>query len=91
MGQTAGLPGRRPGAGAKKKPAGAMDGPAGVKWRGQDSSKRGFTRECAGGPEGTNAKSNAVPSDLAQVVAAWERLPAAIRAGILALVHASDG
>ena len=31
MGHTAGLPGRRPGASAKKQPAGAMDGPAGVK------------------------------------------------------------
>ena len=31
MRHTAGLLGRRPGAGAKKQPAGAMDGPAGVK------------------------------------------------------------
>ncbi len=30
---------------AQRKPAGAMDGPAGVKWRGQDSNKCGFTPE----------------------------------------------
>jgi hypothetical protein len=30
---------------AQKKPAGAMDGPAGVKWRGQEPNKRRFIRE----------------------------------------------
>ena len=29
------------------------------------------------------------PPDLARVVAAWDRLPEAIKAGILALVHAA--
>ena len=33
---------------SKEKPAGAMDGPAGVKWRGQEPNKRGFTRAIAG-------------------------------------------
>jgi hypothetical protein len=32
-----------------------------------------------------------LPSDLADVVAVWNRLPEAIKAGILALVHAADG
>jgi len=39
----------------------------------------------------TNVKSNALHSDLAEVVAAWGRLPAAVRAGIVAMVRASGG
>jgi hypothetical protein len=31
------------------------------------------------------------PPDLARVVAAWDRLPEAIKAGVLALVQASGG
>jgi hypothetical protein len=31
------------------------------------------------------------PADLARVVAVWDRLPAAIKTGILALVHAAGG
>ena len=31
------------------------------------------------------------PPDLARVVAAWGRLPEAIKAGVLALVHAAGG
>ena len=38
-----------------------------------------------------NAKSNAVPPDLAEVVAVCHRLPAAVRAGIVAMVRASGG
>ena len=44
-----------------------------------------------GGPEANKVKSNAGPTDLAQVVDAWERLPAAVRAGILAMIAASGG
>jgi hypothetical protein len=29
----------------KKQPAGAMDGPAGLKWRGQETNEPGFLRE----------------------------------------------
>jgi hypothetical protein len=32
-----------------------------------------------------------LPPDLATVTAAWPSLPAAIKAGILALVHAAQG
>jgi hypothetical protein len=31
------------------------------------------------------------PPDLNQVVAAWDRLPEAIKAGVLAIVHAAGG
>ena len=62
-----------------------------VAGRGQDSKDPGFTQEKRGGEQSTNAKSNAVPSDLAEVVAAWGRLPDAIRAGVLAMVRASGG
>ena len=60
-------------------------------WRGQDSKEPGFTREKPGVEQSTNVKSNAVPPDLAEVVAAWGRLPAAVRAGIVAMVRASIG
>ena len=62
-----------------------------VAGRGQDSKDPGFTQEKRGGEQSTNAKSNAVPSDLAEVVAAWGRLPDAARAGIVAMVRASGG
>ena len=62
-----------------------------VAGRGQDSKDPGFTQEKRGGEQSTNAKSNAVPSDLAEVVAAWGRLPDAIRAGGLAMGRASGG
>jgi hypothetical protein len=32
-----------------------------------------------------------IPPDLARVVAAWDRLPEAIKAGVLALVQAAGG
>ena len=56
---------------------------------GQDSKEPGFTREKPGIEQSNNAKSNAVPPDLAEVVAVWRRLPAAVRVGILAIVGAS--
>jgi hypothetical protein len=58
-------------------------------WRGQDSKKPGFTREKPGGEQSTNAKSNAVPPDLAEVAAVWYRLPVAVRLGIVAMVRAA--
>ena len=36
-------------------------------------------------------KSNAVPPDLAEVVAAWGRLPPAIRVGVLAMCEPREG
>ena len=54
--------------------------------------RTGYSSGNTGGVEqSTNAKSNAVPPDLAEVVAAWGRLPAAVRAGIVAMVRASGG
>ena len=41
-------------------------------------------------PPGTPS-GPALPPDLASVVAAWDRLPDAIKAGVLALVHAASG
>jgi hypothetical protein len=74
-----------------KKPAGAMDGPAGLKWRGQEANEPGFNREKQGMPEGNSADCSALPPDLALVVSAWVQLPEAVRAGILAMVKASGG
>ena len=50
----------------------------------------GFHSGKRGGEQSTNAKSNAVPPDLAEVVAVWRRLPAAVRVGILAIVGSSQ-
>lgn len=36
------------------------------------------------------AESGALDPELAEIVSAWEQMPAAIRAGILALVKAAD-
>ena len=58
---------------------------------GQDSKEPGFTREKPGIEQSTNVKSYAVPPDLAEVVAAWGRLPAAVRAEIVVMVRASGG
>jgi hypothetical protein len=41
--------------------------------------------------ESSSADSSALPPDLAVVVAAWDRLPEVVRAGILAMVKASGG
>jgi hypothetical protein len=37
------------------------------------------------------ASSSQLPPDLALVVASWDRLPEAIKAGVLALVQAAGG
>jgi hypothetical protein len=46
----------------------------------------------AGVPSAADTNSALIlPPDLAAVTAAWPSLPAAIKAGILALVHAAKG
>jgi hypothetical protein len=49
----------------------------------------GFPRRVPGVLGSTNAKSNAVPPDLAELVAVWRRLPDTVRAGIVAMERAS--
>jgi hypothetical protein len=39
----------------------------------------------------SDSKDASIPPDLAQVVAAWDKLPKAIKAGVLAMIHAAGG
>jgi hypothetical protein len=66
--------------------------PAGVKkWRGQEANEPPISRGTPMVTESSSADSSALPPDLALVVAAWDRLPEVVRAGILAMVKASGG
>ena len=42
-------------------------------------------------PGGADSGSLAIPSDLADVANAWTTLPAALKAGILAMIQAAKG
>jgi hypothetical protein len=59
---------------------------AGTGWE-----RTGFHPASSGCAGKHQRESNAVPPDLAEVVAAWGRLPDAVRAGIAAMVRASGG
>jgi len=60
-------------------------------WRGQEANESPISRGKLTVTESSSADSSALPTDLALVVAAWDRLPEVVRAGILAMVRASGG
>jgi hypothetical protein len=59
------------------------------KSRGQEANEPPISRGKPTVTESSSADSSALPPDLATVVAAWDRLPEVVRAGILAMVKAS--
>ena len=89
-----GRPGGREGGqeAPKKQPAGAMDGPAGVKKvAGTGFERTRFSSGKTWNHQEPQRRLQRTSSRPRVVVAAWDRLPEPVRAGILAMVKASGG
>ena len=48
------------------------------------------SRDCAAPGAAVGAENGPIDPDLARVIEAWPKLPAAIRAGVLAMIDAAD-
>ena len=70
----------------EKQPARAMDGPAGVKWRGQDSNNPVFSRGKPAVANSSGAYSGALPANLKHVIDNWGLLTEDDRRRIRAIV-----